>query len=518
VTAPVAHYAAGDLTSAFSQTAVANITVNKPANLANGDLLVVVVGFQSNSAAATPGAPAGFTRRGPVYNTSGDVNRRPCGIYTRPITNLASEAATYQFTTSNTTGRAAIVAFRVTGADLADPVDVASSAWFATSNSAAQARTLAGIVATAEALLLAFVWWQTNSATALSTTWTAPAIEVADIATNTGAATTHSVLTVAEDTVAAGATGDRTATLSGASTVANGNGYLVALAPAPAPAASDMRCIAHRGISSSQDETDEESVAGLTDLMAAYPWVNGVEVDARLSLDGTPWLMHDETFERVFPSAPNAATEGVEDCTDAELESIGVTRLDDFLEACLPYHFDTVMVQHYTAASEAALTAIVAACQASGMADRIMIMTSTSTTPSTAMASLRALGWTGDDRRIGMFGATAGTWSTYSAAAATNELHVAFAPPTAYDSNRTLAATLAAATPPVECGASTESDIFTLQHAETDGCLYALTDDPGNYAYSFVAPTNEPLPAAATTTTRRNFADSAFTIAPDFAI
>jgi glycerophosphoryl diester phosphodiesterase len=294
--------------------------------------------------------------------------------------------------------------------------------------------------------------------------------------------------------------------------VANGSGYLVALGSRSAVAATDMRCIAHRGISSAQAVTAEESIAGLTALMAAFPWVNGVEIDARLSTDGTPWLLHDETFLRVFPSAPNAASEGIEDCTDAELTSIGACRLDDYLEACLEYHFDTVMVQHYTGATEADLTAIVAVCEASGMADRILIMTSTSTSPNTAMASLRALGWEG---RIGMYGATAGTWSTYSAAAATNNLHVAFAPPTAYDSNRTLHTTLAS--DGVECGASTESDIFVLQHAESDGCLYALTDDPGNYAYSFTAPTNEPLPVVETGT-RRNFADSAFTIAPDFSI
>lgn len=516
MTAPVAHYGVGDLTSAFSQSAVANITVNKPANLANGDLLVVVVGFQSNNLAAAPGFPAGFTRQGPAYNTSGDVNRRPSGVYTRPITNLADEAASYQFTTGNSTGRAAIVAFRVTGADLADPVDVASSAWYSPSNTASQDRVLTAITATAEALLLSFVWWQTNSSTALTTTWTSPATEVADIATNTGAATTHSVLTAAVDTVAAGSTGTRTATLSGVSMVANGSGYLVAFAPGSGPVATDMQCIAHRGISSAQAETAEESVVGLDALMVAFPWVNGVEIDARLSADGTPWLMHDETFTRVFPSAPNAASEGIEDCTDLELASIGVTRLDDYLEACLPYSFTTVMVQHYTSASEADLTAIVAACQASGMADRILIMTSTSTSPNTAMASLRALGWTG---RIGMYGVTAATWSTYSAAAATNELHVAFAPPAAYDSNRTLAATLAAAVPPVECGASTESDIFVLQHAEADGCLYALTDDPGNYAYSFVAPTNEPLPGSGSTSTRvQRGLGPTFTLAPTFRI
>jgi hypothetical protein len=513
MTAPVALYGAGDLTSAFSQSTVTSISVNKPANLANGDLLVVVVGFQSNSVPAAPGFPAGFTRLGPAYNVTGDANRRPCGVYVKPITNLAGEGSSYAFTTTNTSGRAAIVAFRVTGADLASPAQ-ASGAYFAPSNSATQARALTELTATAEALVLSFVWWQTNSSTALSTTWTSPATEIADIATNTGAAATHSVMSVAVDTVAAGASGTRTATLSGASTVANGSGYLVAFGTRTAATASTMRCIVHRGIvASEQSATAEESVAGLTAMMAAHPLVNGVEIDARLSTDGTPWLMHDTTFTRVFPSAPSAGSTGIENCTDAQLTSIGVTKLTDYLTAARAYHFDTIQVQHYTGATEADLTAIVAACQASGMADRIMIMTSTSTSPNTAMASLRALGWTG---RIGMYGATSANWSTYSAAASTNTLHAAFAPPAAYDSNRTLAATLAAASPPVLCGASTETDILTLQHANTDGCRYALTDEPGNYAYSFVGPVNDPLPAAATS--RGNFADSAFTIAPDFAI
>jgi glycerophosphoryl diester phosphodiesterase len=58
------------------------------------------------------------------------------------------------------------------------------------------------------------------------------------------------------------------------------------------------------------------------------PGCDGVEFDVRASADGVPVLVHDETLARV-----HGRREAVGALTAAELESLGVTRLDEALIA-----------------------------------------------------------------------------------------------------------------------------------------------------------------------------------------
>jgi glycerophosphoryl diester phosphodiesterase len=82
--------------------------------------------------------------------------------------------------------------------------------------------------------------------------------------------------------------------------------------------------LAHRG---DHRVAPENSLAALVAAMQ-IPGCDGVEFDVRASSDGIPVLLHDATLERV-QGRPEAVGELAAD----ELESLGIPRLADVLEA-----------------------------------------------------------------------------------------------------------------------------------------------------------------------------------------
>jgi|ERR1044072_1378665 hypothetical protein len=114
--AAVADFATGSSGSA-NATAV---TVNKPANVVDGDLLVAVVHGRSNTAQYTT-IPSGWTAANPGGTRTTSLGWQT--IFYKPLpTGASSEPASYQWA-GGASGRHEGIIFRVTGADLSNVIE-----------------------------------------------------------------------------------------------------------------------------------------------------------------------------------------------------------------------------------------------------------------------------------------------------------------------------------------------------------------------------------------------------------
>lgn len=495
------------------------ISFTKPANLAAGQRMVAVIGYQNNSLGNStvitlPGSGVTWTRISTAYTVLDDANRRPSYVYlSDPVTNPATEPSTYDFTTNGTSARAIGYLCLATGVHTTYPQATATGGGWCTTASAtaSQSRTIDGFTADIdEVLSIAYVHWQTNSSGPNGTTWTG-ATEVFDgstlLTTNT-----HSELSVATITgTTAGAVTAPVATLGGVLTVANGAGQVVALRRA-ARFTTTMQTIAHRGIATyvhgaaGQAATEEESIVGIDTMMAANgqtaeACVIGVEFDARLPSDvsttGRIVLCHDATVDR---TSPNGSTGTVALMTTAELEDAGMTFLDDMLDHIMANYptIPSILVQHETAASTPLVSRIVSVLNGypAWFRAKIVVMTDDGTF---AFSNIRAAGWTG---RVGSYGMSAANWATFSGDFATygtstdgnSALPVGFTDPgdAAYVTNRSHIATMIG--DGYQAGASTIVDVATMDYANHDGVTLMLTDDPARMLSLYDTPMGEGAP------------------------
>lgn len=231
--AVVALTGAGNVTTAISTSAV-SLAVALPSNTAVGDLLVASVAFQNSTIQQTPTA-TGWTRMGPVFPVPGDTGGRPNGLFYITVPDVATLnglSSTWTWTGSGTTGRVALHVQRVTGVNLTNPVD-SFGIYKVPSTDTAQAHVIPETTAVAaNTLLYGFLAVQANSvAHPLTVSWSAGTAQasVDTIASGTNTSTVLGVM--AQTLTAAGATGTRTATVSGTSSVAAAQGYLVTFTP-----------------------------------------------------------------------------------------------------------------------------------------------------------------------------------------------------------------------------------------------------------------------------------------------
>lgn len=165
-----------EVTDCTKNTATAapstGITITKPTNLADGDVLYAVLCKNSYAVSAT------FTCSGWTEVTSGTRgtttgNDRHTVVLRKVITNAAGEAASYTFVTTDTTSRnMAGLILRVSGADTTTPEDAAVPSIAHTSNDATPASRDV-TTATADALVIQVHVLSMNSGTAAKT-WGAP--------------------------------------------------------------------------------------------------------------------------------------------------------------------------------------------------------------------------------------------------------------------------------------------------------------------------------------------------------
>jgi hypothetical protein len=146
-------FGAGDCTTITSANNTSR-TIDKPANVADGDLLVAYIYSQFNGGTVTA-VPSGWT-------LAKGLGTRTGGVYYKAVPSAAAEtAANYTWTISNS-GRMAFTMFRVTGVDLSRPLDAVGSEY---AQSATNPFNAPSVSAGGGHLLMSFLYWNASSAT-----------------------------------------------------------------------------------------------------------------------------------------------------------------------------------------------------------------------------------------------------------------------------------------------------------------------------------------------------------------
>jgi len=224
---------AGDLTIDATAAIGQTVTLAKPANIANGDLLVAVVTFQNANVAPviTPPASGTWTRIGvaPASNPY-----RPTAIYVMPVPIAANVADTsWQWTTNTASGRRRGMLFRVTGADLSTPQD-AFGGWSPADNTTSI--VIPQVTTTYTNSVLIAVGYTQSTAVQGNPAFTPPGSMTTITTVNTAPGSANTGFWAGYETVSPGASGTRTVTLNPAVTASGG--FMLALKAAgslPAP-------------------------------------------------------------------------------------------------------------------------------------------------------------------------------------------------------------------------------------------------------------------------------------------
>lgn len=226
--AAVAHAGAGNVTPAG--TSGTTLTINKPANTAEGDLLVALIGHQNGTdATRTWVTPTGWSKR------LGDGQAfRTMMVATKVAT--AAEPATYEFgMTSHGSGRLGAVMVRVTGVDHAAPIVTGMGEYQATSSGPIALGTSSAI----DGLVLGFIYTSTSGGSYPTPTYTGGLTHVGYGGTD-NAGSTNTLCYIGAGPLS-GASVSPVATVS----MINGEGATISVAalPEPAPAARPTRWI-----------------------------------------------------------------------------------------------------------------------------------------------------------------------------------------------------------------------------------------------------------------------------------
>jgi PKD repeat protein len=214
---PVPHFGTGNSTS-ITSASTASIAISKPANTVDGDLLVAYI-YGQNTGATVTTVPAGWTF------ASGFSTRPGGGVYTKPIPSASSESATsYTWAISASGGRMFGDIFRVTGADLTNPIDVAGTGG---AEDVGTAYTDASVTTNyTNSLLVGFNFWN-NSSTTVATASAPAGMTAGDQLSTPTTTNTSGGLIAYQALTAQGATGSRIFSYSPAAT--NVGGLLFAI-------------------------------------------------------------------------------------------------------------------------------------------------------------------------------------------------------------------------------------------------------------------------------------------------
>lgn len=196
-------FGTGNSTSATSAGA-STLAVDKPANVADGDVLVIFAYCQF--AGTVSSAPSG-------WSLATTLPSRAAGVYYKFIPTASGETDTsYSFTFSGS-GRIVLQCFRVTGAE-PSPLDAVGSD---AGQLPGPGTTMPAVSpATADSLLLAFQYWNNSSTTVSTVTCDAAMTEGEEVATPTSGNTSGTEVSY-QQISATGSTGTRAYTTSPAS-------------------------------------------------------------------------------------------------------------------------------------------------------------------------------------------------------------------------------------------------------------------------------------------------------------
>jgi len=210
---------AGNLTSSAPSTNGTTITLTKPANIADNDMLVAIVTFQNANGTPSITAPSGWTQVSPAVGFS---PLRPSGIYVLPVPSAAAvSAASWDWSTNVSTGRRRGMLFRITGADLTTQPE-ATGTWADTSGTASV--SLPGVTTThTNTTLISMIYTQSAAGLGYST-FTPPAgmSTIATVNVTPDGLNNTDLWAGYEQLSAATVTGTRTVTWSPSSTSSGG--------------------------------------------------------------------------------------------------------------------------------------------------------------------------------------------------------------------------------------------------------------------------------------------------------
>lgn len=247
---------ASDFTVATSGSA-SSITGNKPANVADGDLLVAWVTYRNSGTTFTP--PSGWSLA--TSQTTGQSE----AVYYKPIPSAAAETATtYAWSFTGGVGRVGVIIFRVTGANLSSPID-ATGTWESGPTSSMVLPAVTAVAA--NAMLLAFGLALTS--TTSHPVFTAPSGMTTLTQTQWDNGSASSSVWVGFKTLTAtGSTGTETATLS--PNASSGNGVMLTIAPASFPAPTAAFTDSTSALTVNVDGTSSTAVSPAT--ITGYDW------------------------------------------------------------------------------------------------------------------------------------------------------------------------------------------------------------------------------------------------------
>lgn len=228
-------------------------------------------------------------------------------------------------------------------------------------------------------------------------------------------------------------------------------------------AKSRLMLVAHRGRAGDAPENAIESLSGLP------PWIDGVEVDVRITADGALVLMHDAEVGRT--------TDGngrIDELTANRLERLrlagGATipHLADYLQAVARSEIDVVLVD-VKVPEVSAIEQVINTIRASRITDRCVTLCRT-------REQLMGARERGSDLRLGVLGVTLASVDDWAMVFGELEVETAFLAPgdDAYRHHRTVVPRLLASG--VRVGGSILNAPDTLDLAASDGCTTIVTD------------------------------------------
>lgn len=249
---------AGNVTYATSG-AGSTITLSKPTNTADGDLLVAACYWRNASGTPTP--PSGWTLLG-VLNTTYET----FGMWYKAVPTASAETATtYDFAISTGTQRIVGIMFRVIGVNLSAIQDSYGS--LAAYTGTASVVLPQVTTSAADTLLIGYAINNANT-TGTPSAFTGPGsmTTIESRTSDNGTSATSTIWVGTQVLAAAGATGTRTATMSPAA--ANSGGIMVALTGIPS-ATSPPDLGPARSVNSQDTVTVTASITG---TVSAWAW------------------------------------------------------------------------------------------------------------------------------------------------------------------------------------------------------------------------------------------------------
>ena len=200
-------------------------------------------------------------------------------------------------------------------------------------------------------------------------------------------------------------------------------------------------------------------------MQALPPWVDGVETDVRLTVDGVPVLLHDPALDRTTNGSGAIA-----DSTFARLQDLDagdgrrMPSLAEFLDACVGEWFRVVLLDMKDASVDclAATAAVVGSHELAG--DCIVMVRGPA-----EMETFRSID---ANLRLGSFGVTVDSLGDVLSAALTHGAELLLTQHQRYLPNRSVVPIVQAAG--LRAGSSTNN--HELREAREDGCDVILTD------------------------------------------